>query len=119
MSSAEDVLVSFRAGLMKPENNSLKADQRKGSVQVVQVRAKLHFSASHPSCDANSKLCTVQSAVDGLTHFRWHERTGPEPRYPALHDFIVFPGEAVYKKVRLKQLVGKPCLSMADNWQML
>lgn len=39
MSSTEDVLVSFRAGLMNPENNALKADQRKGSVQVVQVRA--------------------------------------------------------------------------------
>ena len=38
MANAEDVLVSFRAGLMKPENNTLKADQRKGLVQVAQVR---------------------------------------------------------------------------------
>ena len=37
MAAAEDVLVSFRAGLMKPENNTLKADQRKGQVQLVQV----------------------------------------------------------------------------------
>ena len=41
MSTSEDVLVSFRAGLMKPENNTLKADQRKGLIQVLQVPASV------------------------------------------------------------------------------
>ena len=102
MSGAEEVLVSFRAGLMKPENNTLKADQRKGSIQLVQVY-----------CPCNNVICEgqqfailgvdVQSA-DGLTHFRWHERVGVEPKHPAQHDFIVFPGEAEFKKVSIKQM---------------
>lgn len=96
MSPPEDVLVTFRAGLMKPENNTLKADQRKGLVQVVQV-----LNVATSGCDynfADTNAVCVQSA-DGLTHFRWHERIGAEPQQPAQHDVIVFPGEAVYKKV--------------------
>ncbi len=37
MANAEDVLVQFRAGLMKAEISTLKADQRKGLVRLSQV----------------------------------------------------------------------------------
>lgn len=56
MSNAEDVLVSFRAGLMNPENNSLKADQRKGSVQVVQVRASSGYQHCIETCSYRQAL---------------------------------------------------------------
>ena len=39
MATSEDILVQFRAGLMKAENKSLKADQRKGLVRVSQVQS--------------------------------------------------------------------------------
>lgn len=37
MASSDDVLVQFRAGLMKVESKTLKADQRKGLVRLSQV----------------------------------------------------------------------------------
>ena len=37
MATPEEVLLQFRAGLMKAENNTLKADQRKGLVRLSQV----------------------------------------------------------------------------------
>ncbi|KAL0020885.1 hypothetical protein WJX77_006881 [Trebouxia sp. C0004] len=75
MTTSEDVLMHFRAGLMKAENNTLKADQRKGLVRLSQ-------------------------AEDGLLHFRWYERVGTsETKGSAQHDTIVFPGEATFTKV--------------------
>lgn len=111
MSVAEEVLVSFRAGLMKPENNTLKADQRKGSIQLVQVCCpynNVNFEGQQFAI-----LGINAQSTDGLTHFRWHERVGVEPNHPAQHDFIVFPSEAEYKKVSIKQMrrQGIPWLS--------
>lgn len=60
----------------------------------------------------------MQSA-DGLTHFRWHERAGPEPKHPALHDLIVFPSEAIYKKVRSKHSTSQRRLGMANSLGLL
>ncbi|DBA85473.1 TPA: hypothetical protein ACH3X2_000421 [Trebouxia sp. C0005] len=75
MATPEDVLLQFRAGLMKAENNTLKADQRKGLVRLSQ-------------------------AEDGLLHFRWYERVGTsETKGSAQHDTIVFPQEATFTKV--------------------
>jgi len=42
MATPEDVLLQFRAGLMKAENNTLKADQRKGLVRLSQVLTTQH-----------------------------------------------------------------------------
>ncbi len=42
MTTPEDVLLQFRAGLMKAENNTLKADQRKGLVRLSQVLTTQH-----------------------------------------------------------------------------
>lgn len=75
MATPEEVLLQFRAGLMKAENNTLKADQRKGLVRLSQ-------------------------AEDGLLHFRWYERVGTsETKGSAQHDTIIFPREATFTKV--------------------
>lgn len=42
MATPEDVVLQFRAGLMKAENNTLKADQRKGLVRLSQVLTTQH-----------------------------------------------------------------------------
>ncbi|KAL3150071.1 hypothetical protein ABBQ38_013417 [Trebouxia sp. C0009 RCD-2024] len=76
MAASEDVLVQFRAGLMlKADNKTLKADQRKGLVRLSQTD-------------------------DGLLHLRWFERVGAaEAKGDAQIDSIIFPGEATFSKV--------------------
>ncbi|KAL3143764.1 hypothetical protein ABBQ32_003595 [Trebouxia sp. C0010 RCD-2024] len=76
MAASEDVLVQFRAGLMlKADNKTLKADQRKGLVRLSQTD-------------------------EGLLHLRWFERVGAaEAKGDAQIDSIIFPGEATFSKV--------------------
>ena len=53
MASSEDVLVQFRAGLMKVESKTLKADQRKGLVRLSQVTF-WPARCSAPACKASA-----------------------------------------------------------------
>ncbi len=115
MATPEDVVLQFRAGLMKAENNTLKADQRKGLVRLSQVlRRNTVMSLTgrtgyglHPDL---SCIWFLLQAEDGLLHFRWYERVGTsETKGSAQHDTIVFPGEATFTKVQLQDSSFEDC----------
>uniref|UniRef100_A0A7S3VUQ2 Pru domain-containing protein n=1 Tax=Dunaliella tertiolecta TaxID=3047 RepID=A0A7S3VUQ2_DUNTE len=70
----EQTLVEFRAGLLQPVENVLRADTRKGLLRVVQ-------------------------ADDDLVHVMWYERVGAVPKEQPERDIVVFPSECSLKEV--------------------
>ena len=57
MATSDDTLVQFRAGLMKAQNNTLKADQRKGLVRLIQVLTWSELLFYHVLLAANALGC--------------------------------------------------------------
>lgn len=64
-------LIEFRAGIMNMEGKKLVPDKRKGLIQILR-------------------------SPDGLVHFVWKDRTTGI----AEHDFILFPEDASFKKLK-------------------
>ena len=123
MATSDDVLVQFRAGLMNVENKTLKADQRKGLVRLLQVSSKT-APVSVPYCQTQSWyiVCcfrhhVVAQADDGLLHFRWFERVGAaEAKGDAQIDSIIFPGEATFSKVPTPANPTKASSQQLSRW---
>jgi 26S proteasome regulatory subunit N13 len=67
-------MVSLKCGRLAPENNTLKADNRKGNIQVI-------FDLA------------------GLCHFIWSERDVSSTNLDCELDIVIIPGEAVFEMV--------------------